>query len=105
MSLGIEYVFVERKRFVVAEYQVEILESLGEEEALLDVVLARAGRSNVSYARVAVARAAVLLDGFGRVPRPIAVLLVFCHLPEIEIGFDHLRAQDVVAVERVEFAA
>ena len=38
----------------------------------------------------------MLFDGLGRVPSPLAVLVVLGEAPQIEIGLDHLGPQDVV---------
>jgi len=82
-------------------FQVNIhLERLGEEEALLDVVLLRLLLVDVAQATVSVRCAAVLLQGEDRLPAPVAVLLVVREAPQHKVALKGLRPQDVVLLLR-----
>ena len=101
MRLRIKHELIEREQIVVGEDEVQVLERLGDEERLLHVVHAASAHSiHVPDARVAGARAAVRVDGERRLPGPLAVLLVACHAPQVEVGLDRLGPKDVLGAER-----
>lgn len=62
MGLRVKHPFIQRNKRVVGERQVQILEGLGQEEALLDVVLGWTGLVHVPYTCVPPVHSTVLLQ-------------------------------------------
>ncbi len=105
MCLSVEHVLVERNVLVRREQQIQVLKSLGQEKALLHVVLDRVANSDVSQARVPFARLAMFFDGLEDLPAPVTVLLFSRESPHIEQCFNGLGTHDIstcVAHWRVE---
>mmetsp|Transcript_6149 Transcript_6149/g.24793 ORF Transcript_6149/g.24793 Transcript_6149/m.24793 type:complete len:276 (-) Transcript_6149:620-1447(-) len=100
VCLSVENIVVQGNDVVVGEDEVEILERLGEEEALHCVVVVRVHVVHVTEARVAVIQAAVLLDVLVRLPGVVAEALVVRRAPEHKVTLDHLRAKEVVLSTR-----
>jgi hypothetical protein len=73
MRLGVEHVSVQRHKLAAAEDQVEVLESLCQEETLLKVIVNGRERANVLDAAVSVRDAAVGFDRLEGLPGPGAV--------------------------------
>lgn len=110
MSFRVEHIFVQRQQVIVREYQVQILERLGEKKALLDVV--EHPLVDVSEASVAIFSAAIGINGHGSLPRPLAVSLILRESPHVKVGLDRFRSKNVhfvfhshsiVVVERERF--
>lgn len=66
VCLGVEHPLVEGQEVVLGEEQVEVLERLCQEEALLDVVFGAVGGVHVLQAGEAAVHATVLVDGLER---------------------------------------
>ncbi len=95
MRLSVEHVLVERDVLVRREQQIQVLERLGQEKALLHIILNRTIRSNVSEARVAFRSLAMFLDRLEDLPAPVAILLFASESPHIEQGLNRLGPHNV----------
>ena len=88
---------------ILADPQIGVLEHLGEQEALLVVLLvAPVLRVDIAHARKARLRPARRIDRDKRIPHPVAVLPVARHPVCVVEALHDLRPQDVAAVRDVE---
>lgn len=94
--------FVEADEARVGEGEVEVLEDLREPEALHVVDERRVRRVDVVDARVRDGRGQVREEGVDRIRGALHVLGVARHAPRVEVGLEHLRAQVVVRVARLD---
>lgn len=83
--------------------QVRILQYLGKEEAVLEIILwASSRRIHISHFCVSATRARRRIDVDVGIPSIITVLLILCCSPRVVETLNDLWAQDVVAVVNVE---
>jgi len=100
MSLSIKNILVQWHHLVLAEDQKQVLERLGKEKALLHIIMPNTFPTSIhiTNSRVAALGLTELLDSHCGVPCPLAVLWIPCNPPQVEIGLDHFRTQDVVFI-------
>lgn len=77
-------------------YSRTYLEGLGQEKALLHIILLRLLLIHVAQSTIAVRSAAMLLQCQHRLPAPVTVLLVVGEAPQHEIALECLRPEYVV---------
>ena len=96
MSFGVEDIFIKRHHIVVNKYKIEILECFSKEERLLHVVFARIVIVDIDNTGIAAVGSAMFFNCLCRTPGPFAVLVVPGHAPQIKIGFNYFRSQDII---------